>query len=467
MFAGGTNQWSWGLGPHFLDQPGFSTYLDSPVNSADSRIEQATYNVLADMGSQPNTPAGVSLDGNDAPVASFTLAPNPAQTGQTVNFNGSGSSDTEGPITRYQWDLDGNGSFETDTGTTPTASRSYATEGTVAVRLRVTDAGGLTGETTRTLTVGTGLVAAYGFDEASGAAVGDASGRGNAGTIAGATRTASGRYGGALSFDGVNDWVSVADSASLDLTDGMTLEAWVNPSAQSSWRTALLKEAPGDLVYALYSSSAYGGVGAARPSSWLNGNADLGAATALPTGQWSHVATTYDRNTWRLYVNGTQVASRSFTSAISPSNGFLRIGGNSVWGEYFGGGIDEVRVYSRALTALEVAADRDTPISGGPPPPDTTPPTVSVSGPSAGATLAGNVAVSASASDNVGVAGVQFRVDGQALGAEDTSAPYSVNWNTTGATNGSHTITAVARDAAGNTTTSTAVNVTSTTLRPR
>jgi subtilase family serine protease len=58
------------------------------------------------------------------------------------------------------------------------------------------------------------------------------------------------------------------------------------------------------------------------------------------------------------------------------------------------------------------------------------------------------------------VAGVQFRVDGANLGAEDTTSPYSVTWNTTTASNGSHTLTAVARDAAGNTTTSVAVTVT-------
>ena len=72
------------------------------------------------------------------------------------------------------------------------------------------------------------------------------------------------------------------------------------------------------------------------------------------------------------------------------------------------------------------------------PPPDTTPPTVSLSAPANGATVSGTVAVSANASDNVGVAGVQFQLDGANLGAEDTVAPYSVSWNTAGAGNGSH-----------------------------
>src|SRR5206468_659852 len=72
----------------------------------------------------------------------------------------------------------------------------------------------------------------------------------------------------------------------------------------------------------------------------------------------------------------------------------------------------------------------------------------------------GTVTVSASASDNIGVAGVQFLVDGANLGAEDTASPYSVSWNTTTVGNGSHTLTAVARDAAGNRTTSSPVSVT-------
>jgi hypothetical protein len=95
-----------------------------------------------------------------------------------------------------------------------------------------------------------------------------------------------------------------------------------------------------------------------------------------------------------------------------------------------------------------------------PPPPDTTLPTVSVTSPASGATVSGTTSVTASASDNVGVVGVQFRLDGFNLGAEDTTAPYSVSWNTTGAANGSHTLTATARDAAGNSKTSTPVTVT-------
>src|SRR5262249_43394047 len=84
------------------------------------------------------------------------------------------------------------------------------------------------------------------------------------------------------------------------------------------------------------------------------------------------------------------------------------------------------------------------------PGPDTTPPTVSLTSPAGGAAVGGTVSVSANASDDVGVVGVQFLIDGAPLGAEDTAAPYSVSWDTTTVANGSHTLSARARDAAGN-----------------
>ena len=81
--------------------------------------------------------------------------------------------------------------------------------------------------------------------------------------------------------------------------------------------------------------------------------------------------------------------------------------------------------------------------------------------PAAGSTVSGTaVVVSAAAADNGTVAGVQFKLDGANLGAEDTATPYSITWSSTSASNGPHTLTAVARDAAGNTATATTITVT-------
>jgi hypothetical protein len=195
------------------------------------------------------------------------------------------------------------------------------------------------------------LVAAYGFEESTGLQAIDASGFGNHGTISGARRVATTQFGNVLEFNGSNNWVTVNGSASLDLMTGMTLEAWIYPTAVSGWTTALLKEQTGGLAYALYANYLCQSVtigGSERV---------LMAGPSLPSNTWTHLAATYDGATQKLYVNGALVGNRSETGAITLSNGALRIGGNSVWGEYFTGYIDEVRVYNRALTQAEIAED--------------------------------------------------------------------------------------------------------------
>ncbi|MDA0168687.1 hypothetical protein OJ998_06280 [Solirubrobacter taibaiensis] len=208
-----------------------------------------------------------------------------------------------------------------------------------------------------------GLVGAWGFDETSGDTVLDSSGRRNSGALQGATRTANGIYGRAVNFDGQDDWITVADNSSLDLTTGATLEAWVKPAAiDNAWRTILIKEQSDQLAYALYANT-----DASRPSGNVFTTQDNGLAgpNPLPADRWSHVATTFDGTTLRLYVNGVEVSSMPVTGPIKVSSGALRMGGNAVWGEWFNGTLDEVRVYNRALSGAELMADRDTPIANG------------------------------------------------------------------------------------------------------
>jgi hypothetical protein len=107
------------------------------------------------------------------------------------------------------------------------------------------------------------------------------------------------------------------------------------------------------------------------------------------------------------------------------------------------------------LAAVEVLPGTLTP-----PPPDTEPPTVAIVNPVAGQTVSGKTQVSATASDNVAVASVQFYLDGKPLGAPVTSPPYAVSWETTSATNGAHTLTASATDTSGNVGNATPVRVT-------
>jgi hypothetical protein len=116
-----------------------------------------------------------------------------------------------------------------------------------------------------------------------------------------------------------------------------------------------------------------------------------------------------------------------------------------------------VKIPSQVLTGAAGSGSSTSGSTGG----DTTPPTVSLTAPLAGSTLSGSVTVSANASDNMGVASVQFLLDGKDLGSEVTSAPYSVNWDTSTVAAGTHTLSAIAKDTAGNGNTATAVTVTS------
>jgi hydrogenase maturation factor HypE len=124
----------------------------------------------------------------------------------------------------------------------------------------------------------------------------------------------------------------------------------------------VLKEQPAaaSLIYALYAGDSTG-----KAATDVFTSKDIGlsgkANTALNT--WTHLAATYDGTTLRLYVNGVQASSKAATGAIKVSNGVLRIGGDSIWGEYFAGQIDEVRVYNKALTAAQIQADMTTPVS--------------------------------------------------------------------------------------------------------
>jgi hypothetical protein len=209
-----------------------------------------------------------------------------------------------------------------------------------------------------------GLVAAWNFDEGSGDVVGDASGHGHVGSLLNATWTSDGHYGGALSFNGVDAWVTVADAPDLRPTNALTLEAWVRPKELNDFATVLMKQRSTGLAYALYATDP--DRSARPPSAYVraigHGDVGAGAEDILPLNTWTHLAATYDGTLLRMYVDGTLVGTVTVGGDLSDTGDVLRIGGNSTWGEYFSGLIDDVRIYNRALTADEIAFDRGTPV---------------------------------------------------------------------------------------------------------
>jgi Ca2+-binding RTX toxin-like protein len=227
-----------------------------------------------------------------------------------------------------------------------------------------------------------GLVAAFGFEEAAGTALVDSAPGPINGVLAGGaaapTRVAIGKFGRALSFDGA-DSASVPDGAvtKLDLSNGMTLEAWVNPTTMSGWESVLYKERGGPgtglLSYALYAHDGGANTPAAGYVRTSVGGPDRGiqGLTRLPLNVWSHIAVTYTTaaapasSSLRFYVNGALV--RTLTTAVNQNilagTQPLRIGNsNASISEGFNGLIDEIRIYNRALSAAEIVTDMGVPI---------------------------------------------------------------------------------------------------------
>jgi hypothetical protein len=304
-------------------------------------------------------------------------------------------------------------------------------------------------------------VAAYSFSASSGTMLVDNSGQNNTVTLQNGPAWTGGRYGNALSFDGSND-VGIANSynSALNLAGrSFTLSAWINPRNNNGWQMIVNKPYTSSHSSPYFDWSLHREKSSGRIVAFLGCEGVQRVSNAsVPVNTWTHVAVTYDGTSIRHYINGVLDRTTAVSCSVTNTNSRpIRIGANGGGGEVMDGLIDDVRVYNRPLSAAEIQTDMgrsaDTPL------PDSSAPVVSVTAPSGGTTLSGTANITANASDDVAVAGVQFKVDNQNVGSEDMSAPYSVAWNTTQLANGSHAITATARDTSGKTQTSGLVNV--------
>jgi chitodextrinase len=201
--------------------------------------------------------------------------------------------------------------------------------------------------------------------------------------------------------------------------------------------------------YFLEGTSVSGGVPGGGGTFRTSDEALYGTA-ALTVNTWTHLAATYDGTTIRLYVNGTQVASAAQTGAIATSTNPLQIGGDSLYGQFFQGTIDEVRIYNVALTAAQIQTDMNAPISATP---DTQPPTAPanlVASAVSGSQINLNWAAS---TDTVGVTGylVQRSTGAGSTNFIQIATPTGTNYSDSGlAANSTYSYRVQATDAAGN-----------------
>ncbi len=167
-----------------------------------------------------------------------------------------------------------------------------------------------------------------------------------------------------LDFDGIDDYVAIADSASLTMTNTMTMEAWIKADASANVNRMIINK-EGEYEVALFSDGTI---------NWAFANSDPGwtwhnTGYVVADGEWTHIAVAYDNGTVSTYVNGTLVDVYNGSGSLGDAHATLdelRIGGrsNNPAGKYFDGQIDEVRIWNTARTQAEIQASLDQVLTG-------------------------------------------------------------------------------------------------------
>ena len=164
----------------------------------------------------------------------------------------------------------------------------------------------------------------------------------------------TGYFGNALSLDGTEDYVSVADSTSLDITTGLTIEAWVHTDVSISGSTQMQIVDKGEhssssaYMLMIYNGDLYGRVN--------KNNATACIYTSYPNdGEWHHVAYTFKSGEQELYIDGSNVVSNTGSATITLNSYPLLIGRGVNRPQYcWNGEIDEVRIWDGALTTEQI-----------------------------------------------------------------------------------------------------------------
>lgn len=175
-----------------------------------------------------------------------------------------------------------------------------------------------------------------------------------------------------IDFNGISSFVRINSLNGLEMTNQLTVEAWIYPKAFASGPTGgsiVCKHAWGVSMYGWVLrcggngqlSFNLGGLSGASPVGWKEIVSDTGT---LVLNTWQHVAATFDGTMLQLYINGAMAGNLPFVGTINPSTGYkVRIGAlaDTVWGmsRYFNGYIDEVRVWNRSLMPAEIISGMD------------------------------------------------------------------------------------------------------------
>ena len=203
------------------------------------------------------------------------------------------------------------------------------------------------------------LVAHWTLDQGSGTVAGDVTGNGNDGTLQGDPTWAVGQIGGALELDG-DDYIECGTSSMFNITEQITLAAWVKPDAGFSypdWSGIIMRGGPNIDTFAFYYNGTTHLLGfktTGTSPAWMSI-----AAEGLFDGQWHHVAAVYDGAVKTVYLDGEPLGTADSTGSIETGDGRLLLGAGRDFSpptHYLVGGIDDARVYDEALAQVAIQA---------------------------------------------------------------------------------------------------------------
>ena len=199
------------------------------------------------------------------------------------------------------------------------------------------------------------LVGRWTFDEGKGSLARDVSGRGNHGTVMGGAKWTDGIIGGALQFDGTDDFVSIPNESNFDITGSITVSAWIRvESFTKPWQAIVTK---GDRAWRLHRANKTKRVGFACSDLSREQVGDLYGKREVDDGKWHHVAGVLDGTKASIFVDGALDTSTNSSPNISVNDYSVLIGANAqATGRLFHGLIDDVRIYDRALSVDELRA---------------------------------------------------------------------------------------------------------------